>query len=337
MLDPARVIDVVRQKVSGSAEPLHVLWCRVEDESRTQFALNLKAGRAELALIPVVVRVPIFVDPNAILSDFNRVLSDQRDEIAALGSSARPPIAIVLLARDDFRLSQTGSLVVLPDWFPSLGGTEVYVRIRDLLSDLEVIRFNAPEARAEDVAAYLHRVECAVVSRVGTVFNADPRNLDVLWADLASLRGSGRDRKTLEELLSAYLGHVDRITEPRGYRPSLKAKTSMLSDLLSLVQRSSPDQLLGLSKALRAALSVPPNVETRIPMVAILLRPTELMDAPVRFCHSLLVSIYGGYQFLNAAAHASEYPMVSAAFLYLNSRDLRLALQHAAETLDGMH
>ena len=52
-----------------------------------------------------------------------------------------------MLSRVDASLSQTGSPIILPDWFPHLGGTEIYVRARDLMTEIETIRFNAPEAR----------------------------------------------------------------------------------------------------------------------------------------------------------------------------------------------
>ena len=126
------------------------------------------------------------------------------------------------------------------------------------------------------------------------------------------------------------------VFDARAYRPSLKTKDSLLSDLLLLIQKAAPDQLIGLAKSLVASIGVTDAVEARLPMVALLLRPTQQLDAQDRFAHALLATLYGGYQFLNAAAHASDYPSVSAAFLYLNSRDLRLALQHATEQMDGM-
>jgi hypothetical protein len=266
----------------------------------------------------------------------NQVLSESKPDVLALDVRQHQPIIIALLSRGDFRLAQTGSLIGLPEWFPHLGGTEVYVRVRDLLFDVEVSRFNAPEARADDLAAHLHRAEMALVRRMEITLSNDPRRLDSLWASVAPLRGVTQDRKALQERLAGYRKHVDGVFDARSYRPSLKSKDSVLSDLLLLVQRASPDALVGIAKALVAAVGIPSDVESRLPMVALLLRPTLPLDAQVKFAHALLASLYGGYQFLNATAHASDYPSVSAAFLYLNSRDLRLALQHVAERMDGM-
>ena len=336
MLSPERIVEVARQRVGESAEPLHVLWCRVDDESRTRCAEQLREHRSGLALVPVVVRSQIFTDANSILSDLNQVLSTSKSDILGLDLRQRQPIVIVLLSRGEFRLAQTGSLIRLPDWFPHLGGTEIYVRVRDLLFDVEVSRFNAPEARADDLAAHLHSAEEALVRRMEMILSKDPRLLESLWSMVASLRGVAQDRKGLQERLAGYRKHVAGVFEARAYRPSLKTKDSLLSDLLLLVQKAAPDQLVGLAKSLVAAIGVPDEIEVRLPMVALLLRPTQQLDAQVRFAHALLATLYGGYQFLNAAAHASDYPSVSAAFLYLNSRDLRLALQHAAEQMDGM-
>ena len=145
-----------------------------------------------------------------------------------------------------------------------------------------------------------------------------------------------QDRKGLQERLAGYRKHVDGVFDARAYRPSLKNKESLLSDLLLLLQKAAPDQLIGVAKALVTAIGLPNEIDARLPMVALLLRPTQQLDAQARFAHALLATLYGGYQFLNAAAHASDYPSVSAAFLYLNSRDLRLALQHATEQMEGI-
>lgn len=336
MLPPARMAEIVRQKVEDTTEPIHVLWCRVDDESRELYAEELRRCRGALPLVPVIVRTAIFADPNTILSDLNQVLSASKDDILGLNLANRQAIVIVLLSRADFRLAQTGSLIRLPEWFPHIGGTEVYVRVRDLLFDLEVSRFNAPEARAEDLAAHLHRLETALVTRLERTLAGDPRHLDALWASIAQLRNTGPDRRALQERVATYRKHVDGVFDARAYRPSLKTKESFLSDLLLLLQKASPDGLIGLAKALVPAIGVPTEIEVRLSMPALLLRPTQAPEAPARFAHALLTSMYGGYQFLNAAAHASDYPSVSVAFLYLNSRDLRLALRHAAEQLDGM-
>ena len=322
--------------MTRSSVQLHVLWFKTDADSREHFAKQLRDGRGDVALVPIVVREPIFVDPNSVLSDLNRVLVRNRQEIEGLGSKTLRPVVILMLSRVDASLSQTGSPIILPDWFPHLGGTEIYVRARDLMTEIETIRFNAPEARAEDLAACLYRVETAIVVRLETMYCRQPRNLDSIWTAVAELRGTERSRGALQNRLASYRSHVEGRTEPRAYRPSLKTEASILSDLLTLVQRSTPDQLVRLAKSVVAAMGVTDEVTSRLPMIAILLRPTTPMGAAVRFCHTLLASMYGGYQFLNATAHASDYPMVSVAFLCLNSRDLRLALRDLADEMDRM-
>ncbi len=336
MVEAQRVIEIIRERLTCSSEPLHVLWCKTDADSRGHLAKQLRDGRGDVALVPIVVREPIFVDPDSVLSDLNRLLVGNRQEIEGLDSKGLRPVVVVMLSRVDASLSHSGSLVQLPDWFPFLGGTEIYVRVRDLLTEIEVIRFNAPEARAEDLAAHVHRVETAIVVRLERMCFREPRNLNGIWKALAELHGTELGRRALQDRLAGYRSHVDGLTEPRAYRPSLKTTGSILSDLLTLIQRSTPDRLVRLAKSLVVAMGVTDEVTSRLPMIAILLRPTIPMDASVRFCHTLLASVYGGYQFLNATAHASDYPMVSVAFLCLNSRDLRLALQHLAEQMDRM-
>ena len=336
MVEAQRVVEIIRKRLTCSSESLHVLWFKTDADNRDHFAKQLRDGRGDVALVPIVVREPIFVDPNSVLSDLNRVLLRNRHEIEGLDSKALRPVVIVMLSRVDANLSQTASPIQLPDWFPHLGGTEIYVRVRDLLTEIEAIRFNAPEARADDLAAHLHRLETAIVVRLETIYFRKPQNLDSIWTALAELRKTERSQSALRNRLADYRSHVNGLTEPRAYRPSLKTEASILSDLLTLIQRSTPDQLVRLAKSVVIAMGVTDKVTSRLPMIAILLRPTMPMDAAVRFCHTLLASVYGGYQFLNATAHASDYPMVSVAFLRLNSRDLRLALQHLADQMDRM-
>lgn len=93
--------------------------------------------------------------------------------------------------------------------------------------------------------------------------------------------------------------------------------------------------MLSLAGTLAKALGVPANASVRLPFIAIALRPTKPMPPNGRFCHTSLATIYAAYQFLNAAAHASDYPGVSVAFLYLNSKDLRVSLRDLAGALES--
>ena len=336
MLTALRLVEVLRERMTAHAEPLQVYWWHVDDDSRSQVADAITEARGDLALVPLVVRRAVFVDPNAILSDLNGLLADNQAAVENASPRAGEPIALVLLARDDFRLSQTGSLICLPDWFPHIGGQEVFVRVRDLLFDVDAVRFNAPEARSEDLAARLLALEQIVAARLNAVFNAAPKRMDPFWGSITSYLGCGCSREAILEILAGYDRHVASVADPRAYRPTLKNTASVLAQLIGLSQRSSPDQLPGLAKNLSQALALPADVSARQPFVSILLRPTQRMDSAVGFTHTLLASSYGGYQFLNAAAHASEYPQVSVAFLYLNSKDLRAALQDVTRALRNL-
>lgn len=337
MLDAARLVEVTRSRLEGSAEPLHVYWYRVEtEESRAHFCEALCAARADLPLVPIVVRLAVFVDPNMILSDLNGLIADNRNGLEVIRARAGQPIALVLLARGDFRLAQTGSLIVLPEWFPNLGGQEVYVRVRDLLFDVDTVRFNAPEGRTEDLAARLLGLERALVSRLEAVFATTPRRSDAFWGHITKHLEGGTSTEALRAIMTGYKKHIDGIADPRAYRPAAKNKTSLLCQLIALAQRSSVEQLLGLAKVTAEALALPSDLSLRQPFITILLRPTESMDGAVRFAHTVITGAYGGYQFLNAAAHASEHPQVSIAFLYLNSKDLRTVLQDAAGEIERL-
>jgi hypothetical protein len=336
MLSALRLVDVIRERVSAHGEPRQVYWWRVDDDSRSQVATEIVEARGALAVVPIVVRRAIFLDPNAILSDLNGLLVENQSTVEAVPVRRGQAIALVLLARGDFRLSQTGSLIRLPDWFPQIGGQEVFVRVRDILFDVDAVRFNAPEARAEDVAARLLALEQSIAARLEVVFSITPKRMDAFWSGITSYLGCGCSRDAIRDVLNGYGRHLASVADPRAYRPTLKNKASILAQMIGLVQRSNPDQLLGLARAFGDALTLPADVSARQPFIAILLRPTQPMDSSARFAHTMLATAYGGYQFLNAAAHASEYPQVSIAFLYLNSKDLRSALQDVTLTLDQL-
>ena len=334
MLGADRLLDIVRTRLDEGAEPLHVYWYRGEEESRTELCDAVAKARGDLPLVPIVIRQAIFTDPNAILSDLNGLLSAHQDALRKVTARPGQAVVLLLLARSDFRLAQTGSLLTLPEWFPILGGQEVYVRVRDLLFDVNVVRFNAPEARIEDMAARLLELERALVARLDIVFNATPRRTDAFWGLMTRYLECGSSREMIAATLGRYGDHVDGIADPRAYRPTLKNKSSLLSGLIALAQRASVEQLQGLAKTISEALALPGDIPLRQPLIAILLRPTQPMDGAVRLAHTMLASAYASYQFLNAAAHASEYPQVSVAFLFLNSKDLRSALQEASAVIE---
>jgi hypothetical protein len=336
VLSASRLVDVVRDRISTNPEPLHVFWCRVDAESREAFCGALLNARQDVAIVPIVVRRAVLLDPNAILSDLNGLIADNRDSIEALTPQPGQPMVLVLLARSDFRLSQTGSLVRLPSWFPQLGDQEVFVRVRDLLFDADVLSFNAPEARSEDIASRLLELERALALRLDLVHEIHPRCQDSFWGAVTKYLDCDSSEPTRQSLLNGHKQHVQRVADPRGYRPTLKNKQSFLSQMIGLMQRSSPDQAFVLATKLSEALQIPKELAIRPSFIAILLRPTQPMESAVRVTHTVLTTAYGGYQFLNAAAHASDYPKVSAAFLHLNSRDIRLVLQEATMSLEGL-
>ncbi len=334
MFSAARIIELVQERRSAVSDPLQVYWCKVEVDSRSQFADELRTMGSGFGIVPIVLRRQIFLDPNAVLSDLNHLVCDNRTCFDGLSGEASQQIVIVVIARSDFRLSQTGSPVQLPDWFPVMGGKEVYVRVRDLLFEVEGVSFNAPEARGEDMAAQLWDVEDAIARRLVEVHPQNPGRSIAFWTGIGKVLDKSLREADIDDLVAAYAVHTKSVGDHRAYRPSAKSKTSVLSHLITLVQRSSPDQMPTLSKNLATALDLGPDIETRQTMVAVMLRPTQLMDSPTKFAHSLLTTAYGSYQFLNAMAHASEYPQVSVGFLYLTSKDIRVGLQVASRTLN---
>lgn len=324
MIEAHRLAEVLRGLALKSTDPLQVYWCRIEAEGRDAFAVDLCGQADSVAIVPLVVRRRIFEDPNSVLSDLNEMLSENRKAFS--GIHGRCQVVVALLARGHFRLAPTGSPLELPDWFPCQPGQEVYVRVRDVMFEADTVPFNAPEARIEDVASKLLQLEAVLVRRLAAGLLSETKNSASFWQRCDTVLKIGAAPKAIKEKLAAFQNHVDEISDSRAYRPSALNRSSLLSTLVSVVQRSSPDQLGTVAESFAKALNLRAEAGIPFPFASLLLRPSRELDSEAQFAFVMLTTVFASYQFLNCGAHASDYPSVSVAFLHLHSRDLRLAL-----------
>ena len=93
---------------------------------RDRFGRSLLEMASGHALVPVVLRVRGFEDPNAVANDLVAVLEacgddlrrpETRDRIVGHGF-----VDFVLISRRSFSLAATSSPLLLPDWFPVSAG-----------------------------------------------------------------------------------------------------------------------------------------------------------------------------------------------------------------------
>ena len=131
-------------------------------------------------MVPVVLRVPGFVDPNAVMNDLGGVLEgcesdlrapDMRERLARHGF-----VDFVLISRREFALAATSSPLQVPEWFPVSAGQEVTARIEDLTWSSGVA-LSAPEAHTGEIKRLLCELDGALLERVREVGKADHRSV----------------------------------------------------------------------------------------------------------------------------------------------------------------
>jgi hypothetical protein len=334
MFSPVRVIELIRLLDNNSKEKIRVVWVNVSG-SRAEFAAEMNANIESDAIVPIIVREAIFLSPNAVLSDVNRLFDQNRAVIlASLNGKHLGCISIVVLAKADFTLPQISSPITLPDWFPVSPRTEVFLRIFDLDSESEIDLVNAPEARVDEVSSQLVQFEQALVRRFSRLLS-EGRTLDQFLNVINSVSSTGKDNfASATDACREFERHVASIADARAYRPSLRTGSSLCGRLIRLVLKSSPDQLAALAKSVADGLHIGEFDLVKPPLFAVLLRPTAVMTIATRNVHSALLASYAAYQFLTAAAHAGEYPQYSLALVRATSRDLREALARLALALE---
>lgn len=303
MSEASRIVELVRGIPWADSETLRVFWVRAETSSRGELAQEIRGLADGQGPVPLIIREPIFMSANALLSDMNRLIDSNRVVFEELLSTSSRRVNIVLLARDEFQLPQVSSPVRLPRWFPGIGGLEIHVRIADLFTRAESGLLNAEEARTGHIAELFAQIEFDLVGRMDKL-HRDGCDLSQFLGILNSaskdqLGGAPEASRVFSESLAA-------ITDRRAYRPSLKSASTPASRIIKLVLKSSPDDLGTHAKALARGLYFSSVSLVSPPMFAVLLRPTSALTIPERNAHTLMVSLYQAYQFLTGAAHAAD-------------------------------
>ena len=329
MIGALRVAALLRATPSTAEEPLRVYWHQVTEGSRDTFASELHTAAEGAAVVPLVLRTDLFNNPNALLSDLRSLLERNRKQFLLVAAPRGRCLDVVLLTRSPLRIPQVSSPIVLPDWFPVLPGQEIDVRLVVLADSIEDTLLNADEARVEQMSELLGRLEQLLVERLEEVHRARPARLDRLFG---GLRVADRElSQQAREVVQTFRRYVQAIPNVRGYRPSVRESRSLVSLLIRLVLRSSPDELAKWGEGLAEALDLGKEDRIRPPILSVMCRPSRRLQPQAMTGHSILTTIYWAYQFITGAAHAGEYPSFPVGLIHSTSVDLRRALQDSAE------
>ena len=325
MIGASRAVALVREELAKSDDLLTVYWYEVGEGSRTEYAQRVIAMRGDVPVVPIALRADLFNNPNALLSDLGTVIGRNKEAFDDVPGGVTTRVCVLLLTRSRLEIPQVSSPVVLPTWFPVRAGEEVYVRLVVLADEVEVTLLNAEEARVERLSELLYEVETALVEGLEWADGERPDDLNGLFGELEQVLDG--DRTSRKHLFVGWRTHLRATGRPRGYRPSVRSENSLVSLLIRVVLKSSPDRLARVGRELGQAIGVRDEVMVRAPMMSVLFRPTGRQSASARTGHAMLLAVYGAYQFITGAAHAGEYPGFSLNLIHSTSRDLRRALQ----------
>lgn len=311
---------------------MRLFWLRYSEVRRDDFANSLATSVGNEHVVAMVVRKHSFFNANAVLSDVIDLLEDNKAAIEALSGTGVEKLTILLIAREEFRLVQASSEIILPPWFPICADLERSFVISDLGQTAEESPLNCVEARTGSVSELLFAVESSMVTKLRDVQTADStRALQFLRA--LQMPGQPPIDDT-EPILDGYEAHVGSVSDPRAYRPSADGKY-LCARIIKLALNSAPKQLGERALAIAATMPNSGAMKLRPSFFAIAWRPSAPMTWAQANWHAVLVAMFQAYQMMNGAAHASDYPTYSVALQHAMSLNLRSFLVQARDFVEA--
>ena len=284
----------------------------------------------------VILRVRgLFRDSDAMMADVNTLLDNPevRQAIMEMGDCAQQynDVALVVISRRELGLANTSSPLLLPDWFPVNAGANAVVKFYDLTWSVHISLREGVVAQT-DLQRLLYELDKALLARIQGTLRADHRDVQGLWSRIS--RDGESDVARALESIDRTLHEVMNVGE---FRPSTSRNPTMIGRLWYEANRSSPDALPQVAKALARALRV--NEFARdsemTTLIAVLNRPTnKIVDVRIQWSFHLIVTVRSACQLVTAAAHADDYPKFPDVLLRVTSLDLRRFLNDAIEILE---
>lgn len=315
-LDAKTISNLLGTIEWGASTSIRLFWVKIPQGSRDALAEALRKAEGAEIIVPIVLREPLFLSANAVMSDFSRLLESNKKSFEDLKVVRDQKITVILLLKENFNLSQISSPVVLPRWFPIMGGVESYLHISDLLWCAETELLNCPGAKIDLMSSALYDLECSIVERLRQVSKIKSGKVRALL-DTINPGGGGTDA-----MLGSFEAVLNGVNDPKGYRPNSTSKSCLMSLMFAQVLKSSPDQLSSLSAKFQEAVADKSVELLRPTLFGIMLRPSNKTIVATKNWHSLLLAAFQVYQLMNASAHAGEYPKYPVSLINSNARDL---------------
>ncbi|MDQ1638181.1 MAG: hypothetical protein QOF62_1520 [Pyrinomonadaceae bacterium] len=291
--------------------------------------------KGDLDLTPLVLRGDGFDNPNAVLSDLNKLIREHKTHFERgprLLLQDQGPVIILLLSLTEFTLPQISSLITLPDWFPRLGGNSIFILIEDLTRTADG-PMNIQEVQLPDLCERIFALEVALVNRLSLVLERDRHAGQAFYL----LIKNQKENEKYGAFLSESAKYHREVSNPKGFRPSLKEGRCLISRLLYLVRTSTVDEITKRAEALSIALGLPDGIPTPPDsIVSVLLRATNKQVHTISFARNLLMTVYASAQLITAAAHSDEYPRYPIVLLRSVSFNLRNVLDTSLQVIENL-
>ena len=314
--------DNVRSRVSQSTGPICVYWMQVLGD-RDAYASALREALKPVSCAVIVVRRPVFMDPNSVMSDLAGLLAEHELECRESIDSGKSddPLIVVFLSRSPLGVPQLSSPVVVPQWIPNIGGSVVSVSIEDM-SRAVVAPLDSPEVATTELAEGLFRLEGLMLGRMNDMWRHDKQIADVFCGQL------GRDGDPqFSLLLESMVEHRKSVVYAGAYRPSRRTANSLTARLWSVGQDRNSEEG-GPAKALARCLGLrEAGCSVKPSLFYVLRRPTNQPTSWEAAGRDVIVTVTTTCQLLTASAHADVYPTFSVDLIASASREMRESLR----------
>lgn len=331
------VAQEVRTRFQETRAGLAVYWVAVKS-NRDDYAQRLQAMLRDYPVGVVVLRTRgLFENANSVMADIATLVGEAVTTMEQ-AFSVHPDSrrwGVVVIARSPMTIGQSSSPVVLPSWFPDLGGTEVHSSIEDV-TWVSVTTLDDPDLALPALHRGIYDLEGALLRRLGQVNNASPRSQTALFG-----RVGKPDEAEMADALRLAQKELRQISNPISYRPSAKYDRAIVARLWSQAARTKPLSFLNeLASPLASALRMDPNVlaaaKPPASLFAVLGRPDPSVDPSEdqRFADNLVWSIATSFRFVTASHHAGENGHFPYPLLYSVSQELRSTLAAYEQALN---
>ncbi|MEO8120635.1 MAG: hypothetical protein ABI606_15110 [Rhodoferax sp.] len=329
---PQQVFQLIQAVPWKASSCIRMFWLRHAEGSRDALAQQLRTWIEKEAVVPLVLRTAGFKDANAVLADAMELFEANRQSIEPLAADTPERVTFLILSKEDFRLVNASSPIVLPDWFPLRPATETFFSVTDLGQAAEVKPLNFPDARMDHVAELLFELEVAICNKLSEVYADDPGRVARC---IDALHPSAPVCVDAACTLTIFDAHLAAAGDPRAYRPNAADKSKFLAArILKLVLGSLPKQVAATAEKLGQNLHGSGAMPLKPTFFAVMWRPANKISVEATNWHAILVGFFQAYQLMNAHAHAGEFPAYSVSLQHANSLNLRQFLRDAKEFVE---